>query len=307
MEWQARLNRAFDYIEAHLEGELRWEEAAAEALCSTFHFLRMFEVVAGVGPGEYVRSRRLSRAAQELTLGRPRVIDVALRSGYESPEAFGKAFKREFGISPSEAREPGATLKTWPRLVFSIVLKGSEAMEYRIENREGFRMVGLPLKVKMAGAAGVPEDKGLIGRFWEKAMKDGSFATLLRLMPRASKLGVMGACVPEADPKSCDFTYLIAIEAPAEKAGLPGGLCRGGGARLDLGDFPLPGSRRPGDPGDLAADHGRVVPQCGLRAAGSARSRGLSFRGCLEGRQPFRDLGAGEKGMKEGASKPIAG
>ena len=85
MEWQARLNRAFDYIEAHLEGELRWEEAAAEAFCSTFHFLRMFEVVAGVGPGEYVRRRRLSRAAQELALGGPRVIDVALRSGYESP------------------------------------------------------------------------------------------------------------------------------------------------------------------------------------------------------------------------------
>jgi len=263
MEWQARLNRAFDYIEAHLEGELRWEEAAAEALCSTFHFLRMFEVVAGVGPGEYVRSRRLSRAAQELTLGRPRVIDVALRSGYESPEAFGKAFKREFGISPSEAREPGATLKTWPRLVFSIVLKGSEAMEYRIENREGFRMVGLPLKVKMAGAAGVPEDKGLIGRFWEKAMKDGSFATLLRLMPRASKLGVMGACVPEADPKSCDFTYLIAIEAPADKAGLPAGCVEVAVPASTWAIFPCLGPAGPAIQGTWPRIMGEWFPSAG--------------------------------------------
>jgi AraC family transcriptional regulator len=217
MDWQARLNRALDYIEGNLEGEVGWAEAAAEANCSTYHFLRMFEVVTGVGPGEYLRRRRLSRAAQELAAGDARIIDIALRWGYDSPEAFGKAFKREFGLSPSEARSPGATLKTWPRLSVTIVLKGNEAMEFRIENREALSLTGMPLKVKMAEGEGNPS----IGLFWGRAMSEGWFKALESRIVPGSKLGVMGVCVVDPDPKSEEFTYLIAIETPRDRNGLP--------------------------------------------------------------------------------------
>jgi AraC-like DNA-binding protein len=85
--------------------------------------------------GRVRRRRRLSLAAAELASGEEKVIDLALRCGYESPDAFAKAFKREFGVTPSEARSGGVRLKTWPRLGFSVVLKGDVPMEYRIEKR----------------------------------------------------------------------------------------------------------------------------------------------------------------------------
>jgi AraC family transcriptional regulator len=218
MDWQTRINRAIDYIEARLEGEVSWAAAAAEANCSTFHFLRMFEVVAGIGPGEYLRRRRLTRAALELAAGEARIIDVALRWGYDSPEAFGKAFRREFGMSPSEARRPGTRLKTWPRLSVSLVLKGSEAMEYRIENKEAFGITGLAIRVSGANGENLVE----IPKFWQRANSGGQVAALAKAMPKASRLEVMGVCATD-DPASETITYLIAIETPADRSGLPEG------------------------------------------------------------------------------------
>src|SRR5215471_13817775 len=106
------------------------ERAAALANCSLFHFMRMFEVVCGVTPGEYIRRRRLSCAALDLAATDTRVIDVAMRYGYDTPESFAKAFKRLFGLTPSEAREPGAALSLYPRLHISVVLHGGLAMQY---------------------------------------------------------------------------------------------------------------------------------------------------------------------------------
>ena len=219
MNWEQRLNAALDYIEEHLEDEMDWERAAAEANCSTFHFLRMFEVVSGVSAGEYVRRRRLSLAALELARSDIKVIDLAIRLGYDSPDSFTKAFKRELGMTPSGAREPGVRLKTWPRLSFSIVLKGNAPMNFRIENRETIKMTGLPLRT--------PTDDGknfaAIPAFWESRMKDGSFAALEKCIPPASKLGVMGVCAGDWDNKTHQFTYLIAIETPADRSQLPQG------------------------------------------------------------------------------------
>lgn len=219
MDWQARLNRALDRIEAGIEGELSWAEVAREANCSLFHFMRMFEVVAGVGAAEYLRRRRLSRAAGELAGGGARVIDLALRYGYETPEAFSKAFRREFGMSPTEAREPGATLRTWPRLTVSIVLKGSEAMEYRIENRPAFGITGLPLEVSVVDGRNYVE----IPAFWKRLMEDGSYAALWKCALAKHGFGVMGVCAGDMDEKRESFTYLVGIESPAERAGLPPG------------------------------------------------------------------------------------
>ncbi len=229
MNWQERMEAAIDYIESNLEGTedkgaaLEYSAAAQRANCSLFHFMRMFEIVTGVGVGEYARRRRLSLAAQALASGLTSVIDAGLTAGYESPDAFGRAFKREFGLTPSEAKEPGARLKAWPRLAFSVVLKGDIPMDMRFEKRDAFRLTGLSQRVSTADGNNWRQ----IPAFWESELKPGGRFTALEacILP-GSPMGVMGVC-------DCDmgsdgsFSYLIAIESPArgssqEKALPPG-------------------------------------------------------------------------------------
>src|SRR6185369_1909468 len=85
MSWQDRMNRAIAWIELHLRDAIEWDVAAREAYCSPFHFLRMFEVITGITAGEYVRRRRLSLATMDLVTGDAKIIDLALRYGYDSP------------------------------------------------------------------------------------------------------------------------------------------------------------------------------------------------------------------------------
>lgn len=211
MNWQERMEAALEYLERNLEGELEWGRAAAAANCSAFHFMRMFEVVAGVTIGEYVRRRRLSLAAQRLPSGEDRIVDLALRFGYESADAFSKAFRREFGMNPSEARADGARLRLWPRLSFSVVLKGDVPMEFRIENRESTVLVGLPLRVGCEGG----ENLRAIPAFWSRLNADGTVERLESAMDAESKLGVMGVCAGDLDEETKTFTYLAAIERPS--------------------------------------------------------------------------------------------
>ena len=103
MEWLDRLNDALNYIEDNLQEEIEYEKAAKIACCSTYHFQRMFSYIAGVPLSEYIRNRRLTMAALDLQNG-DKVIDVALRYGYESPTSFNRAFQKIHGTSPSTAQ-----------------------------------------------------------------------------------------------------------------------------------------------------------------------------------------------------------
>jgi len=216
MDWQERLNASIAWIEGHLEGEMEWAAAAREANCSLFHFLRMFEVVTDCSPGEYLRRRRLSRAAQELAAGEGKVLDLALKYGYDSPDSFAKAFKRLFGCTPSEARKPGARLGLYGPLTVSFVLKGLQAMNYRIEERPAFSLTGTWIRV----TSDQGENFKTIPAFWEKSMKDGSFSALARAAPAGSGIGVCGVCA-DCGTDAAYFDYLIAIETPADRALLP--------------------------------------------------------------------------------------
>ena len=129
MEWLDHLNEAVTYIEEQLTGEIDYDRAAQLACCSSYHFQRMFSYIAGVPLGEYIRRRRMSLAAVELQNG-GRVLDTALRYGYESPTAFNRAFQGVHGVTPSAARGEGVTLRAYPRLSFKLTVKGAEEMEY---------------------------------------------------------------------------------------------------------------------------------------------------------------------------------
>ena len=206
MEWIDRLNRAMDYVEAHLE-EPDWQEAAGIACCSPYHFQRMFALLAGVSLSEYVRRRRMSRAAADLQSG-ARILDVALNYGYSSPTAFNRAFQAVHGLPPSQAKKPGVRLKSYPPLRFAITVQGVEEMEYRIETRDAFRIVGIsaPLGPDME------ENFRNVPQLWGRAAADGTIPRLAALMDGEPK-GLLGVCGGKDNSR-----YFIAAASSAPAA-----------------------------------------------------------------------------------------
>lgn len=107
MEALRLLRQAIDYMEEHLHTNIEIEEIARTAMSSNYHFQRMFHALTGFTVTEYMRNRRLTLAAEELAEAKPKVIDVALKYGYESPEAFAKAFQRMHGVTPGAKNDEG--------------------------------------------------------------------------------------------------------------------------------------------------------------------------------------------------------
>ncbi len=147
MNMLEHMNEALAYVEAHLAEEIDLQEAARLALCSEYHFTRMFSFLAGMTMSEYVRRRRLTLAAFDLQQSQIRIIDVAVKYGYQSPDAFTKAFQHYHGITPTEARSHGRALKVCSRMTFQLTIRGGENMEYRMEEKNAFRIVGLHKRV----------------------------------------------------------------------------------------------------------------------------------------------------------------
>ena len=143
MDWLDRMNRAMDYIEENLADEISYNKAAQIVCCSTYHFQRMFSFIADVPLSEYIRRRRLTSATFDLQGSDIKIIDLAFKYGYESPEAFSRAFKKLHGVMPTAARDLGITLKAYPKLSFFITIKGDTEMNYRIEQHEAFELCGL--------------------------------------------------------------------------------------------------------------------------------------------------------------------
>ena len=205
MEWIDRLNRAVDYMEKHIEAP-DLQAAAKIACCSPYHFQRMFTLLAGVPLSEYIRRRRMSRAAVDLQCGE-KIVDVALKYGYNSPTAFNRAFQVIHGLPPSQAKKPGVSLKSHPPLRFAITVQGVEEMEYRIEKRESFRIVGVaaPLGKDME------ENFRCVPEMWGRAAVDGTISRLAALMDGEPK-GLLGVC---DGVDSSRYYIAVASSAPA--------------------------------------------------------------------------------------------
>lgn len=208
MEWLNRMKDALDYMEDHITEPLNMGEIAKKACSSPFHFQRMFNLVTGVTVAEYLRKRRLTLAAQELAMTEARVLDVSLKYGYDSPEAFAKAFRKAHGIAPSAAREPGTVLKAFPRLTFHLFLKGDKEMDYRIVQKEAFRVVGRKLETTTQDGENLRE----IPRFWDTCNGDGTSDLLVELGGGVHDL--LGICA-EMKPEQETLTYWVAVESEA--------------------------------------------------------------------------------------------
>lgn len=142
MDWITGIQEAIDYIEDHITENLDYCEIAKRSFSSSYHFQRVFSLLCGYTLGEYIRLRRLTLAGADLAQGKEKVIEIAMKYGYESPDSFAKAFTKFHGISPSEARLPKARLQSFARLSIHISLKGGTTMNYRIENKPAFTLTG---------------------------------------------------------------------------------------------------------------------------------------------------------------------
>lgn len=208
MDWMIKLNQAVDYIEDNLAGEIDYEQAAALAGASSYHFQRVFAYMAGVPLSEYIRRRRMTLAAVDLQGGGESVLDMGLKYGYSSPTAFNRAFQGVHGVTPSEAKKEGVPLKSFLPIRFKITIQGAEEMKYRIEKKEEFRIVGFSIPLSTEIEKNFQE----VPQFWQKAATDGSLPGLMAVMNR-EPMGILGvsACV-EKD----SWRYYIA--AASDKA-----------------------------------------------------------------------------------------
>lgn len=176
MDWLARMNRAMDYIEMNLSEEIELAEVARKACCSSYQFQRMFSFITNVTLAEYIRRRRLTLAALELqNSDATKVIDIALKYGYESPVSFARAFQLLHGVTPAVARQDGIALKAFPRLSFLISIKGAEAMNYRIETKEAFQVFGIEGVFHTNGDGEAPNTPALL---WQQCHANGEVKRL---------------------------------------------------------------------------------------------------------------------------------
>lgn len=162
MEWMKVVGDAIDYIETHITEELSTEAVAKHVCISPFYFQKGFGMLCGYTVSEYIRNRRLALAGGELTAGDVKIIDLALKYGYDSPDSFTKAFTRFHGITPSMARKEGVTLKSFAPLKLTISLKGGYLMDYRITKKESFTVLGVSRIFSYENA------KQDIPAFWEE-------------------------------------------------------------------------------------------------------------------------------------------
>ncbi|SEN22045.1 AraC family transcriptional regulator [Lihuaxuella thermophila] len=187
MDLLKRMNAALNYIEENLTNDIDFKEVARLAFCSEYHFKRMFSFLAGVTLSEYIRRRRLTLAAFELINSDKKVIDIAIKYGYSSPDSFTRAFQSLHGVTPSEARMNGQLLKAYPRMTFQLSIKGGSEMNYRIEEKDAFRIVGIKKRVPIIFHGVNPE----IAAMW-KSLNDEMIDQLKKLS-NVKPLGLLQA------------------------------------------------------------------------------------------------------------------
>ena len=190
--WIEGFQESIDFMEANLTENLDIEVIAGKAALSPFYYQRIFGALCGMTVGEYIRARRMTLAAQELNRKDIKVIDVAVKYGYDSPDSFAKAFQKFHGITPSQAREPGAPLRSFAPMHIKITMEGGSMMDYRIVEKAQFTIVGV--KRRFNSDTSYQE----VPKFWDEWMAQGDKRPIM---------GTFGLCL---DMEGKEFDYWIA-------------------------------------------------------------------------------------------------
>lgn len=203
MEWFERLNNSLDYIEQNLEGDLSYEKAAQIACCSVNQYQRMFSFISNTTLAEYIRRRRLTKAAFELQNSNISVLELSMKYGYNSPTAFTRAFSSVHGVTPTEARKMGTALKSYPKISFQVSITGERELVYRIEEKEAFQIIGIKESIINDGVYNLKR----IPLMWEEAKETGKIDQIVSSCNDKFP-GMMGIC---ANFESNQFDYYIGV------------------------------------------------------------------------------------------------
>ena len=202
MNWVKTIEDAIEYIERNITEDLTVGRIAEEVNTSAFYFQRGFSMLCGYTVGEYVRMRRLSIAGEELLASDVKVIDLAMKYGYDSPDSFTKAFTRFHGSTPTDVRRGGAMLKSFAPLHIKLTLDGGSTMEYRIEKKPAFKVMGVSKNFSYENAnAEIPQ-------FWNEVFMRASERPVM---------GMYGVCFDE-EMAGNEFRYMIADDFDEEQA-----------------------------------------------------------------------------------------
>lgn len=212
MDWIDKMNAAISYIEENITNSLNTADIAKIVDCSTYHFQRMFAYMTGTPLSEYIRRRKMSLAVMDLKDDDMKIIDIALKYGYQSPTAFTRAFKSVHGIAPSLVKLDGVLVKSYPPLSFQMVIKGVESLDFRIEKKEAFRVVGIsiPLYGDFAEMAEPVE------QVWRIAESNGTIQKLKELGEESP--GLLEVMMPDETIESWRYMISIAADAPLDES-----------------------------------------------------------------------------------------
>ncbi len=214
MTWSQRMNSAIEYIEGNLDGVLSFEDVAKVACCSKYHFHRMFFSSFKITCAEYIRRRKLTLAAVEILNSDKKIVDIALMYGYDSPNAFTRAFRNIHGINPSTARSSAVTLSSYNRVFFPMENKGGEKMNYKIIEIPKFKVIGKSKSFEFEKF--VKEGP----KFWKEYVGSNDYQKLFRLSDGRPGLKtdapLLSAYFPKENGKRDEFIDVLGLEATSE-------------------------------------------------------------------------------------------
>lgn len=204
------LNNVIEYIENNLDSDLDINEIAKIAYTSRYHFQRMFSVVTGFTITEYIRNRRLTLAAEELASTELKVVDIAVKYGYKSSDAFSKAFRRLHGITPVELKKGGVKFKAFPKLVLQIKINGETELTYKIVEEKAIKVFG----VNFVTSTRRDECYKEIPEFCNKIWEDGTHLKINQILGYSEMNLLNGYYYDFKEDGS--ITYMMGWEVPIE-------------------------------------------------------------------------------------------
>lgn len=205
------LQKALEYMEDKMLEDITIEDISQHAHLSPFHFQRTFTILTDISVAEYLRRRRLTLAAKEVCSSDIKVIDLAFKYGYDTPESFSKSFKRQHHVNPSEMRKGLGKIQSYHRLTIQVSLKGEKPMKYKVIEKEAFQVVGIKREYSLIDNENLIE----IPKFWQEVHQDGTHNSLIQLN-KGTIQGVMGVCVDGSDKYSNRIEYWIATEVEVD-------------------------------------------------------------------------------------------
>ncbi len=205
MDCITTIQKAIQYMEENLLEDISYHDAAKQVYMSSYHFHRTFSMITGITASEYIRNRRLSMAGQEIIMSDAKIIDLAYKYGYDSPESFTKAFSRFHGISPSAAKRSGVQLKLYNRLILKIIMEGGKIMNYKVVEGVPFKLIA---KIEQFRNEIVNDGENRdVPDFWKRCGEEGVFDELRK---HSVSDDIYGACAP-VSKESEYFEYGIGM------------------------------------------------------------------------------------------------